>query len=51
MKKHTQNTMFRLRHPRFDAMPAATARRVHQARPLGVMTPNELRAEVLALIG
>jgi len=51
MKKHTRHTMPSLRQMRFDAPPAGAARRVHQARPVGEMTPIELRAEVLALIG
>ena len=50
MNKHNEHKMPRLRQPRFDALQAAAPRRAHARQP-GVMTPLELRAEVLALIG
>jgi len=49
MNNHEDTTIMpRLRQPRFDAQ---QARRTHHARLPGIMTPLELRAEVLALIG
>lgn len=51
MKTNTKHTMPRLRHPRFDAAMPAANRRTRAARLPRVMTPHELRAEVLALIG
>jgi hypothetical protein len=51
MKKHTKMTMPRLRRPHAATAPTDYLRRALGGRQAGVMTPTELRAEVVALIG
>ncbi|MDE2441968.1 MAG: hypothetical protein KGP14_13175 [Betaproteobacteria bacterium] len=51
MKKHTKTTMPRLRRPHAASAPTDYLWRALGARQAGVMTPTELRAEVMALIG
>lgn len=51
MNTHTRIEIPRLRSVRPAHTQPEFARRGQAARPLGVMTPGELRAEVLALIG
>ncbi|MFC3173108.1 hypothetical protein ACFOD9_02465 [Novosphingobium bradum] len=49
--KNLKHTMPRLRQPHFVALTPWCGERGHAGRAVGVMTPTELRAEVLAILG